>query len=123
VQGVDISSYATDPKHEQKINSIVDSIPEMIDPVEIDNYIKSVAATSSVRGGMVKRAADAYGISVRLLLAMMQQDSHFGTKGKGAKTRNPGNYGNDDTGKLIHFKTWEDGVRAVAAWLSDHKVE
>lgn len=122
VQGVDISSYATDPGHEQKIARIVGEIPEMTNPVEIDNYIKSVAATSSVRGGMVKRAADAYGVSVRLLLAIMQQDSHFGTKGKGAKTRNPGNYGNNDDGQMIHFKTWEDGVRAVAAWLSDHKV-
>ncbi len=121
VQGVDISSYATDPGHEKKIARIVDSIPEMSDPVEIDEYIKRVAATSSVRGGMVKRAADQYGVSVRLLLAIMQNDSHFGTLGKGARTRNPGNYGNDDTGQLIHFKTWEDGVRAVAAWLSDHR--
>ena len=121
IEGVDISAYATDPGHEKKIKAIVESIPQMTDPVEIDEYIKSKAATSSVRGGMVKRAADAYGVSVRLMLAIMQNDSHFGTKGKGARTRNPGNYGNDDTGQMIHFKTWEAGVRAVAAWLADHK--
>lgn len=122
VMGVDISTYATDPEHEEKIAGIAAAIPptSTSTAVEIDEYIKARAPRSPVRGGMVKRAADKYGVPVPLLLAIMQNDSSFGTKGKGARTRNPGNYGNDDTGRLMTFKTWEDGVRAVAKWLADH---
>ena len=72
---------------------------------------------------MVNDAADKYGITPQLLLAVLQQDSLFGTKGLGAKTKNPGNYGNTDDGKIVVFKTWKAGVEAVAKWLSEHKTQ
>ncbi len=125
IDGVDISSYATDPTHEQRVNKMTRQIAAvgLANEADINAYIKKRAPLSHVTGAMVKKAADMSGASVNLLLAILQNDSMFGTTGKGARTRNPGNYGNDDTGKLVHFKTWQDGVNAVAEWLSEHKIQ
>lgn len=123
VAGVDITSYATDPTHEDRIARIVSDIPPSATStaVEIDDYIKARAPKSPVRGGMVKRAADKYNVSPALILAIIQNDSSFGTKGLGVKTRNPGNVGNTDSGATQKYATWEAGVNAVAKWLAAHK--
>jgi len=54
-------------------------------------------------------------------MALMQQDTMFGTTGEGAKLHNPGNVGDDDAGHTRDFGTWESGVDAVAAWLDRHR--
>lgn len=51
----------------------------------------------------------------------MQNDSMFGTLGIGATTYNPGNIGN--TGSATRsFGSWDEGIAAVAEWLSQHRV-
>jgi len=120
VNGYDISAYATDPLHEQKIQSIVSSLPSLLIEEEIDNYIQSIALGSFVSGDMVLEAANTYNVDIPLLVAIMQNDSSFGTAGVGARTNNPGNVGN--TGYEEHsYPTWRDGVLAVAEWLSNHR--
>ena len=121
VEGVDITRYATDPKHEQKIASIVGSLGDVATTTEIDNYIKERAPNSPVTGSMITSVAKKYQISPKLILAIIQNDSSFGTKGKGARSKNPGNVGNDDTGKIVNFKSWQEGVEAVAKWLKKHQ--
>jgi hypothetical protein len=71
---------------------------------------------------MVIESAEEHNVDVRLLMAIMQQDSQFGTAGVGVKTKNPGNVGN--TGKkLKFFASWESGIDAAAAWLKKHRIE
>src|SRR3989344_720572 len=117
----DITSYATDPLHEKKIMDILSKMG-VIDTVEkINKDIKSQALSSPVTGEMVMSAALAYDVDVRLIMAIMQQDSSFGTAGKAVRTLNPGNVGNDDSGNLRTYESWQKGVTAVAEWLSRHR--
>jgi len=57
-----------------------------------------------------------------LMLALCQQDTMYGTLGEGARLHNPGNIGDDDEGHTVDYVTWQNGVNAVAEWLSRHKV-
>jgi len=117
----DISSYATDPQYQQKIQTILSSIPLLTTAGSIDAYIQSMASGSPVSGDMVYSASNTYNVDIPLLVAIMQNDSNFGTVGVGARTLNPGNVGN--TGTAEHtYASWQDGVSAVAQWLDNHRV-
>lgn len=122
VAGYDITSYATDPTHGQKIEKIYSRIPNVATVNDIDSYIKKVAPKSPVSGIDVARASDKYGVDPKLVIAMMVQDSSLGTAGKAVRTRNPGNVGNDDTGALRTYATWSEGVEAVAKNLAWRKL-
>src|SRR3989338_8875014 len=91
----DITSYATDPKHEEKIMNILSKMGVMDTAEEIEDYIRSKYSSSPVTGEMVMNASEAYAVDARLMMAIMEQDSRFGTVGKAVKTLNPGNVGND----------------------------
>lgn len=116
----DITSYATDPLHEQKIAEILSTIGPMISPEEIDAYIATEATGSPVTGAMILAAAQEYNVDVRLMMAIMEQDSRYGTAGIAITTLNPGNVGNTGT-STQSYPSWEEGVMAVAAWLSRHR--
>lgn len=117
----DITVYATDPLHEQKVMNILSKMGVMDTVEKIDQYIKGKYASSPVTGEMVMSAASAYLVDTRLLMAMMEQDSSFGTAGLAVRTLNPGNVGNDDSGNIRTYESWQAGVTAVAAWLSRHR--
>lgn len=119
----DISYYATDPNHEKAVSSLVSNIGQFKSISDINNYIKQVAPNSPVTGEMIAKAAEKYGVSWEVMTAMMQQDSSLGTAGKGARTFNPGNVGNDDSGNIKNYGNWQSGVDAVAQWLSKHKTD
>jgi predicted 3-demethylubiquinone-9 3-methyltransferase (glyoxalase superfamily) len=121
VGGYDIGVYATDPKHEEKISSIFSKMGQMTSIPQMNSYIQKIAPNSPVTGEMVKRASDKYGVSWEMIMSMMQQDSSFGTAGKAVRTYNPGNVGNDDAGNERNYGSWEQGVEAVAEWLSRHR--
>lgn len=116
----DIEPYATDPLHEQKIADILSYMGSMDSAEAIDAYINSEAISSPVTGAMVLTSAQAYAVDARLMLAIMEQDSRFGTAGIAIATLNPGNVGN--TGMATRtYASWADGVAAVAEWLSRHR--
>lgn len=116
----DLSSYATDPAYEQKLITILSSMGAMNDQATIEQFIKNASPSSPLTGEMILSAAQAYSIDTRLLLAMLNLESSFGTTGVGATTFNPGNVGN--TGADTHtFPTWAFGVNAVAEWLGKHR--
>jgi len=117
----DISSYATDPNHEAAVQSILNNIGRFYTVQDIDNYIEKVSPKSPITGAMVVNTSRKYGVSWETLVAMMQQDSSLGTAGKGARTFNPGNIGNNDRGDLVNYGNWQSGVDAVGNWLSGHK--
>jgi hypothetical protein len=122
VGGYDISKYATDPNHEKAVASILQRIGKFNSVSDIDAYIKQVAPGSPITGAMVESASAKFGVSWEMMVAMMQQDSSLGTAGKGARTFNPGNVGNNDRGDIVNFGNWQSGVDAVAKWLAKHKV-
>lgn len=116
----DITSYATDPLHEQKVAEILSTIGPMISAEAIDAYIASEATGSPVTGAMILDAAQQYNVDVRLMMAIMEQDSRYGTAGIAISTLNPGNVGN--TGEATQtYPSWAEGVMAVASWLSRHR--
>lgn len=117
----DISSYATDPLHEQKIANILQTMGAMADSSEIDLYIDSKAISSPVTAMMILNAVQEYPVDVRLLMAIMELDSRFGTAGVAVDTMNPGNVGNTGTA-IRNYASWQEGVTAVAEWLSRHRI-
>lgn len=130
INGYNISSYATDPTHEEKIANIYNVQLKDLDinnAEAIDKYLKEFGKKVGgkdipVTGAMIVASAKQFNIDGKLLMALMQQDSGYGINGKGARTHNPGNVGNDDAGNLKDWGTWPAGVDAVARWLSKHKV-
>jgi len=120
--GYDITRYATDPKHEEKVARILDRMPGIRDAKEAEAYIRTKFPKSPVTGHMVADAGNEYGVPLPLVLGILEQDSSMGTAGLGAKTRNPGNVGNDDSGNIRSYPTWSAGVEGVARWLSKHKI-
>ena len=117
----DISTYATDPLHEQKIADILSFMGPMISPEVIDAYIDTEAIASPLTGAMILSAAQQYNVDVRLLMALMELDSRFGTAGVAVDTMNPGNVGNTGTA-IRYYASWQEGVTAVAEWLSRHRI-
>ena len=81
-------------------------------------YIKSKFPKSPITGDMVYSASEKYNVPVKLIVAIMQQDSGLGTTGLGSRTFNPGNVANNDSKNIQKYKTWNEGVNAVAKWLS-----
>ncbi len=122
INGYDISTYATDPNHEKAVTNIYNDISPITDVNTAQSAISQLSASSPITGEMVINSASKYGVDPKLIVAMMQQDSSLGTAGKGAKTFNPGNVGNDDAGNIKNYGSWEKGVDAVAQWLSNHSV-
>ena len=118
----DISPYATDSLHEEKVMNILSKMGVMDTVEKIDDYIKGKYLSSPVTGEMVMSAAEAYIVDARLMMAIMEQDSRFGTVGIATSTLNPGNVGNDDSGNTRAYESWQEGVTAVAEWLNRHRV-
>lgn len=117
----DITAYSADPLHEQKVSHILNNMPVLTTAAEVDEYIQKVAFNSPVTAAMILAAANVYKADYRLILALMQEESNFGTLGLAVSTMNPGNVGNTGTA-IKYFASWQEGVMAVAEWLSRHKV-
>lgn len=117
----DITPYATDPLHEEKIMNILSEMGVMDTAEKIENYIRGKYLGSPVTGEMVMSASLAYSVDTRLIMAIMEQDSSFGTAGVAVSTLNPGNVGNTDDGSTVTYGSWQEGVTAVAEWLSRHR--
>ena len=60
---------------------------------EVQNYITSVAPNSNLRGYAVVEQCEKYGVDVKFVLVQGEIESHYGTKGIGAKLNNVFNVG------------------------------
>ena len=104
----DLSTYATDPLYLQKIADILSVMGVMDTPQAIDAYIDSEAIGSPLNGTMILAAAATYNIDTRLLVAILELESNFGTAGRGSS----------------HFKSWQcrqyrqqhSDLRNLAGW-------
>jgi hypothetical protein len=132
INGYDFTSYATDPNWGNSVNSILSKIPAVgslaVGPVDprtpssLDGYIKKVAPKSSITSQMIVNASQKFNVDPKLLSAILQQESQFGTAGKGARTFNPGNVGNTDSGAEVNYGNWQAGVNAVAQNMAKRQI-
>lgn len=132
IQGYDFTSYATDPNWGNAIQNIMKKIPNLVNaniavaaPSSGENlqaYIDSVAKNSPITAQMVFNSANKYGVDPKILASIIQHESKFGTLGVGAKTFNPGNVGNTDSGATRNWGSWQAGVDAVAENMSKRVV-
>jgi hypothetical protein len=118
----DITPYATDPYHETKIQTILENMGVMDTPDQIDTYLKKSTPDTPLTGMMIYNSASSYNVDSRLLMALMELDSRYGTQGLGARTFNPGNVGNNGIDERT-YPSWEAGVNAVANWLNNHRIK
>ncbi len=129
VGGVDFSGivnktgrYATDPKYAiyiaQAYNLILSACLDGINAVSVQAFINSKYPKSKVTGDMIMASANKNKVDAGVLTAVLYHESGFGTLGAGAKTNNPGNVGNVDSGATRTFPSWADGVEACAVQLA-----
>jgi hypothetical protein len=118
----DITSYATDPLHEQKIADILTYMGAMNSVADVDIYLNNGVVGCPLTGSMIFGAAQEYNVDCRLMMALMELDSHFGTAGIAVSTFNPGNIGNTGTATRT-YSSWQAGVEAVAQWLDNHRIK
>ncbi len=117
----DMATYATDPNHTAKVQSIISSIGKLSTPQDITNYINSVNPNSPVTAQMIEDASKTYGVGWEELLGLMQEESGLGTAGAAVSTKNPGNVGNIDGGSTTTYSSWAAGVNAAANALAQRK--
>ena len=122
VNGYDLSTYATDPQYGEKIMATSTSMGQISSVGQADKIIDSSAPSSPITGAMIASAAGQYNVDPNMLMSVLKVESNFGTLGTGAKTNNPGNVGNTDSGATQKFPTWQDGVNATAQQLANRKV-
>jgi len=126
VNGFDITDYAP-PPHGQIVVRIAEYIERhLLDPcaANITKYIQFRAPDSPLTGEMFLASCENHNLrseGLNLLMALIQQDSMYGTKGEGADLHNPGNVGDDDAGHTRDYGTWQNGVDAVAEWMNQHR--
>jgi hypothetical protein len=89
-------------------------IPTLNSASDVTAYINKVAPNSSMTGEMIMNSASKYNVPANLLVAIAQHESGFGTLGRGARTNNPGNVGNVDSGSNVNWGNWQSGTDALA---------
>lgn len=125
IGGYDFTNYATDPNWGNAVNSIMSRLPNFTQKPnqsgDLDAYIKKISPKSQITGSDVVQVAQQYNIDPKLMVAIMQHESGFGTLGAAAKTFNPGNVGNVDSGATKNMGTWKSGIEALAQNISRRK--
>jgi len=101
-------------------NSLLQQVPNTASGM--DSYIQRYFPGSPITGDMVMAASGSpNNVDPKLVMAFMQAESGFGTKGLGATTNNPGNVGNITNVQSNPYSSWQDGVNAVAGWVNTHR--
>ena len=126
ISGYNFRGYSTREEHINEVRDIYGATPNFTDFQSIQNEIDRVMKVknqtkppqSPITGEMVLNASERYGVSPRLMMAIMRKETGLGLEGKGAKYNNPGNINISDTGRIQKYPTWEEGVNAVARELS-----
>ena len=128
VFGYNIKRYAP-PPHSAIVSGMAAFISYHLGPDytphDITAYMRHRASDTPLTGEMFIVSRDNHGLDNKglwLAMALIQQDTMYGTLGKGADLHNPGNVGDDDEGHTRDYGTWQNGVDAVFEWLKRHKV-
>jgi uncharacterized protein (UPF0335 family) len=134
----DMSTYATDPKHAQSVQNIINQIGKFNSIQDIDNYIQSERPGSTITGKMIAEASAKQGVGWEELVALIQHESLLGTSNVAKSNNNLGgvtwnsNFPAEmkgtarpsaEGGNYVKFTSMQDGVNSVAFELAKRKVE
>lgn len=86
------------------------SSPEEVQKI-IDKYSRGKSPLSAKD---FIEVSEKYGVPLDMMLAQAIQESHFGTEGRAARTKNIFNVGNTDNGTENHQNSWRDGLETYA---------
>lgn len=114
----DFSTYATDPNWGNAVKSHISRIPQLNTPQDITAFIRSQAPNSPITGDMVIASARKFNVDPKLILAIAKQEANYATLGRAARTFNPGNVGNVDSGANVNWGSWQAGLDALARNVS-----
>lgn len=120
--GYDLGNYATNPTNVQQVTNIYNSIPDS-SAAGLSQYIQNNAPGSPITGQMIIDAANKEGVDPKLMAAILNNESAFGTLGAGANTFNPGNVGNTDNGTTVNMGSWQAGLDALAQNLAGRQID
>ena len=84
---------------------------------QINRALQSLVPGNPLTGADFLAASRASGVSVDALVTQALIESSLGTAGRGAVTRNPLNYANDDSGNNLFFPTFREGLTTAAKAL------
>lgn len=123
----DFSNYATDTQWATNsqgggVQDIINKMPNLQSLGDVQAYINKIAPGSPITAQMISNASQQYGVGWEPLLAIMQHESNLGMAGLGAKTMNPGNVGNTDSGATKNMGSWQNGVNAVAQQIASRQI-
>lgn len=135
IAGIDISKWATASNHEKVVQDTYNKISSLLNNIKnndhllelsINNIIQNNPVVKKMGGSpitakMILRSAQKHNVDPAIIMAIAHVDSHYGTVGKGAKTKNPGNWGNDDAGNTKSFNTWEEGLDIIPWQLNRYR--
>jgi len=114
----DFSTYATDPNWGNAVKSHISRIPQLNTSQDITSFIRSQAPNSPITGDMVIASARKFNVDPKLILAIAKQEANYATLGRAARTFNPGNVGNVDSGANVNWGSWQAGLDALARNVS-----
>jgi len=114
----DFSNYATDPNWGNAVKNHLSRMPNFSNPAQITAFIRQQAPSSPLTGEMVIASAQKFGVDPKIILAIAKQEANFATLGRAARTFNPGNVGNVDSGSNINWGSWQAGLDALARNIS-----
>jgi hypothetical protein len=127
--GYNIGAYdAGEPQQAVAVTSIYNRLLalNLSTADQMTQYMNSSAqgigkSGSPITGQMVLSASSATNVDPKMVMAIMEEESHYGSDGASTAVANfnPGNIqsGNSD----INYGNWQAGVNAVANWLNGHR--
>lgn len=140
VNGYLIGDWATDPNYENAVAGNYQSMPAIFNASDADAYIKASAPNSPITGKMIFEASNKYKVDPKMIMAMVQQESTYGTSSVAKKNNNvngitwsPSLEKNNpgvskgtarpasEGGNYAKFNTIQDSIDFQAKWLSNRK--
>lgn len=124
IMGYDFTNYATDPKWGVGVSNLLNKIPSIKTAADIVAYLQKVSPKSPMIAAApsIIQIAQQNNIDPKLMLAIMGQESSYGTAGRAVKTFNVANIGNVDSGANTNWGTWENGIQALAKNINQRVV-
>ncbi|MBP9772992.1 MAG: glucosaminidase domain-containing protein [Candidatus Pacebacteria bacterium] len=122
LEDYDIKKYAPYP-HNDRVRKILEKMSPMYSEQDVHDYISSKSkGKSHITGKMVWESTQKHSVDIHLVMALMQQDSQFGTKGLAVKSKNPGNIGTYGGKIRYNCSSWNEGVDRVSRWISENRI-
>ena len=126
-KGVDFSHYAADPiAHVAQLKSLVNEMPNVKGPKDMDLWLQKKAWKSPITGDMVYSAANKWKIDPQLLLAVVSNDTHAGGNPYMPGNINAGNvgtYSNKGVNYVRNYKDWQSSLDGAAMFLSQSRLQ